>query len=102
VEPNFITKAFYANEKNMNSSLGMFDEGDLQILDTNLFFKSPRSEINIEKDRIKNIEIVNKTPGVFEFAIVIIANLIVIAGYFGFEQKSVPLFLLLLLQSQIS
>jgi hypothetical protein len=97
VEADFVTKAFYADEKNIKSSLGLFDEGDLQIYETHLYFKSPKSEINIERERIKNIEIINKAPGVFEFSIVIIANLIVIAGYFGFEQKSLLLFVLLML-----
>jgi hypothetical protein len=97
VESNIATKAFYANDENMKSSLGLFDEGDLQIFDSHLYFRSAKSEINIEKERIKNIEIINRTPGVFEFAIVIIANLIIIAGYFGFEKKSVGLFILLLL-----
>ena len=95
MEPNISTKAFYSNEENMQKSLGLFDEGDLEIFETHINFKSPKSGINIEKEKIKNIEIVNKTPGIFEFAIVIVANLIIIAGYFSFEQKSVPLFFLL-------
>ena len=97
MEPVIETKSFYSSDENIKSSFGYYDEGVLKIYDSYLNYKSHSSEVTIEKGNIEKVEMVNKSPGVFEFAIVILANLIIVAGYFGFESKSILTFVALLI-----
>lgn len=80
----------------MKKSFGLFDEGTLSIFDRFFTFKSKKSEITIEKDRIKEAGVQIKSPGVYEFIVIILANIILIAGFLGFKQRSILLLLALL------
>ncbi len=90
------TRAIFCNEESMRSSFNINDQGELSIYEDHLFYKGSESEISIEKSRMETVEIVNKTPGTFEFIQIIVVNLIIVSGYLSYPYKNPLLFISLI------
>ena len=87
----YSSNTLFTDEKGMKSSFLINDQGVLSIYADHFFYKGRDIEISVEKSRIKETSVINKSIGLFEYIQIIVVNLILVSGYMSYSGKNILL-----------